>query len=206
MTDHKSTKKAKTSTDAPLGGATEHNDTDDVLTELIKDHNEVRELFATVGRARSEDKKRELTRQIITELVKHSVAEEQYLYPATRRALPDGNDIADHEIVEHAEVERMLGRLEHLDVGDQAFGTVLDQVISSVLHHAEHEEQDLFPRLRKALDREELRKLGDEVRLAKSTAPTHPHPGAPDTPPLNLVGDPVIGLVDRVRDALTGKH
>lgn len=185
--------------------STQHSDTDDLITELVKDHNELRAMFDSITDTPSDEKRQEVARQIITELVRHSVAEEQYLYPATRRALPDGDTLADHEIAEHSEVERMLSRLEKTPVEDPAFATLVSEIISSVLHHVREEEEELFPRLRAALDEDELARLGDAVRLAKRTAPTHPHPSTPDTPPLNLVGDPVIGLVDRVRDALSGR-
>ncbi len=186
--------------------STEHSTRDDVITELTKDHNELRELFDRIRRSRSDAKKAELAREIITELVKHSVAEEQYLYPAARRVLPDGDVLADHEIAEHAEVERLLATLEKLEPGEPSFETVVEEVVTSTLHHVEDEEKDLFPRLRKALDQAELDRLGDAVRLAKQTAPTHPHPTAPDRPPFNWVGDPMAGLVDRVRDAFTGSR
>jgi hypothetical protein len=48
-------------------------------------------------------------------------------------------------------------------------------------------------------------KLGDQVRRAKKTAPTPPHPSAPDTPPTNKLLAPGAGMVDCLRDALTGR-
>jgi hypothetical protein len=41
--------------------------------------------------------------------------------------------------------------------------------------------------------------------MAKKMAPTRPHPAAPDTPPANKLLAPGAGLVDRLRDALTGR-
>jgi hypothetical protein len=37
-------------------------------------------------------------------------------------------------------------------------------------------------------------------------APTHPHPSAPDKPPANKLLAPGAALVDRMRDALTGRQ
>lgn len=39
----------------------------------------------------------------------------------------------------------------------------------------------------------------------KKIAPTRPHPAAPDRPPVNKIMNPLTGLVDRMRDALTGR-
>ena len=52
---------------------------------------------------------------------------------------------------------------------------------------------------------EDLRELGRKVERAKKLAPTRPHPNAPDEPPWNKILAPGAGLVDRVRDALTGR-
>ncbi|MFY7066141.1 hypothetical protein ACOQFV_09790 [Nocardiopsis changdeensis] len=37
-------------------------------------------------------------------------------------------------------------------------------------------------------------------------APTRPHPGAPDTPPADRLLAPGAGLIDRMRDALSGRR
>jgi hypothetical protein len=67
------------------------------------------------------------------------------------------------------------------------------------------EEQELFPRLRAYIDAEELHDLGVRIQRGKNAAPTRPHPATPDTPPLNKVVGPGVGLVDRVRDRLSGR-
>jgi hypothetical protein len=40
------------------------------------------------------------------------------------------------------------------------------------------------------------------VLIAEEAAPTRPHPGTPATPPWNKVVDPMVGVVDRLRDAV----
>jgi hypothetical protein len=67
------------------------------------------------------------------------------------------------------------------------------------------EEQNLFPQLSRSAGKEELDQLGEKVRTAKKTAPTRPHPAAPDTPPANKLLAPGAGMVDRIRDALSGR-
>jgi hypothetical protein len=52
---------------------------------------------------------------------------------------------------------------------------------------------------------ETLMELGEKVRRAMEKTPTRPHPSAPDTPPANKLLKPGAGLVDRTRDALTGR-
>jgi hypothetical protein len=74
-----------------------------------------------------------------------------------------------------------------------------------IRHHVREEETDLFPGLREACSADELRELGAKVETAKKLAPTRRHPAAPDRPPLNTLLAPGAGLVDRLRDALSGR-
>jgi hypothetical protein len=77
--------------------------------------------------------------------------------------------------------------------------------MTEIRSHVTDEEENLFPRLRAACPAEALDTLGDKVRQAKKLAPTRPHPSAPDKPPANKLLAPGAGLVDRLRDALTGR-
>jgi hypothetical protein len=52
---------------------------------------------------------------VIAELVRHSVAEEEYMYPAARKTLEGGDQLADHELEEHAKAEKLMKELDGLD-------------------------------------------------------------------------------------------
>jgi hypothetical protein len=82
---------------------------------------------------------------------------------------------------------------------------LVDRVIAEVSAHVSDEEENLFPALGDVCSPEQLHDLGDKVRRAKKTAPTRPHPSAPDTPPANKLLAPGAGLVDRARDFVTGR-
>ncbi len=177
-----------------------------VISELTTDHREVDELFAQIEALPADDQnRRRLADQLTTELIRHSVAEEEYLYPAVRRYVDGGDDLADKEIADHSEVERMLKELESCEPGDGRFDSLLTQLKTSVTTHVADEEGRLFPLLADACSSEALEELGEKVRSAKKTAPTRPHPSAPDTPPANKLLAPGAGMVDRVRDMLTGR-
>lgn len=178
----------------------------DMVDQLIEDHREVEDLFRQLeSRQGSPEHRRQLANVMTSELVRHSVSEEQYLYPTARNVLDDGNKLADHELAEHAKAERTLKELEGVDASDQRFDSLVDEVIADVRHHIDEEETDLFRRLRQRCSHAELRELGIQLAAAKKTAPTRPHPNAPDTPPANKILAPTAGLVDRVRDVLTGR-
>ncbi|MEU5636531.1 hemerythrin domain-containing protein [Streptomyces rishiriensis] len=177
-----------------------------VIQELTADHREVDELFAQIEALPGADRqRRELADRLTMELIRHSVAEEEHLYPTVRRYVDGGDDLADKEIADHAEVEHMLKELEGCQPGDARFDALILRLKNSVTAHVDDEENRLFPMLADVCSADALAELGEKVRSAKRHAPTRPHPAAPDTPPANKLLAPGAGLVDRLRDMLTGR-
>jgi hemerythrin superfamily protein len=177
-----------------------------VIDELVTDHREVEELFGRIEGLPTGAKDRKVyAEQVTMELVRHSVAEEEYLYPAVREHVAGGDAIADKEIDDHSKAERIMKDLEGCDAGDPEFDRLIGMLMSEVRTHIADEEQNLFPQLRAACSPQALDDLGDKVRMAKKMAPTRPHPSAPDKPPANKLLAPGAGLVDRMRDALSGR-
>jgi hemerythrin superfamily protein len=178
----------------------------DLVTVITKDHREVEAIFAELESGNiSTKQRRDLADHMTAELVRHAVAEEMYMYPAIREHLPDGDKLADHEIEEHGEVEKLLQDLDGMDAADPKFDEILTKLIADVRHHVQEEESDILPKLQTACGADRMRELGEQVQRAKSVAPTRPHPSAPDTPPANKLLAPGTGLVDRLRDALSGR-
>ncbi|MGW1917587.1 hemerythrin domain-containing protein [Streptomyces sp. NPDC002076] len=177
-----------------------------VIQELTTDHREVEEIFGRIAALPpgSEDRKA-LADQATIELVRHSVAEESYLYPAVREHITGGDAMADKEIEDHAKAEQIMKDMEGLKADDARFDALMAQLMSEIRSHVMDEEQNLFPKLEAACSADTLMNLGDKVRRAKKMAPTRPHPSAPDTPPANKLLAPGAGLVDRMRDALSGR-
>jgi hemerythrin superfamily protein len=177
-----------------------------VIDELVTDHREVEELFGRIEGLPPGDKNRKVyADQVTIELVRHSVAEESYLYPAVREHIPGGDALADKELEDHAKAEQIMKDLEGCQADDPDFDRLTGLLMSEIRMHVADEEQNLFPRLRAACPVGALDDLGDKVRQAKKTAPTRPHPSAPDKPPANKLLAPGAGLIDRVRDALSGR-
>ncbi|MFC5746601.1 hemerythrin domain-containing protein [Actinomadura rugatobispora] len=72
---------------------------------------------------------------------------EMYLYPATRRFVPDGDQIADKELADHARVEKIMKDLEKADADGREFSTLLAKLMTEVRLHVRDEEENLFPAL-----------------------------------------------------------
>jgi hemerythrin-like domain-containing protein len=178
----------------------------DMVSVLVKDHEEMKEFFRQLEAATDAEERRDIADRLTAEVARHSVAEEMFLYPAARKVLPDGDALIDEELEEHAEAEKLLKRWEGMDGDDPEFMTVFGKIKEGLLHHIDEEEEPkLFPQMQQALSAEEQEQLGQRITLAKKVAPTGPHPSAPDEPPMNLVVGVPTGIVDRIRDAMSGR-
>ncbi|WP_346176148.1 hemerythrin domain-containing protein [Streptomyces cuspidosporus] len=149
----------------------------DVVDLLTADHREVQDLFEGYRASADPGQRRLLVDRITVELVRHSVAEEQYLYPTVRKALPNGDEVAEREIEELLEAERILGDLDRLDPADRRFDSLVRDLFDVVSMHIRGEEDVIFPELRERLTAEERLALGLRVGEAKTATPTRPYPG-----------------------------
>ena len=177
----------------------------DVVDILTTDHHEVLALVGQIPTADSAQR-RDMTDTVIAELMRHSVAEEMYVYPAMREHLTDGDSKVQHDIEEHQQLEEVMKELEGLDAGDAQFLEALGRLEAVLRDHVSDEENEHFPELRARLPREQLVELGREVEAAKKAAPTRPHPAAPHSELFHKLVGPGVGMVDRLRDKLTGRH
>src|ERR687883_174461 len=117
---------------------------------------------------------------------------------------PD-DDIIAELIVDHREVDELLAKLQG-DLSPEERQDTMEHVIAELVRHAIAEESYLYPALRAVYTQQELRDLGDKVRTAKAAAPTRPHPSAPRGEMARKTLGPMVGLVDRTRDLLTGRN
>jgi hemerythrin superfamily protein len=180
-------------------------DEQDVVDVLTIDHAEVTALLAEIWDTPDVELRRDLTDTVIAELVRHSVAEEMYVYPAMRKHLPDGEAAVEHDIAEHKELEATLKQLEAVEVTDARFTELLTQLQTTLADHVADEEVQQFPLLRARVPRAELVELAQKVESAKKLAPTRPHPAAPNNQVFHKLVGPGVGLVDRLRDKLSGR-
>lgn len=178
----------------------------DVVDVLTKDHAEMTQLIAQIWATDDPHRRRELADIVISEIVQHAVAEEMFVYPAIREHLPNGTGVVEHDTDEHKQIERTMKDLEGLEATDTRFAEVVRDLAKQLTHHADDEESEQFPQLRSHLPREKLVKLAEQVQAAKKIAPTRPHPGAPNDALFHFVVGPGVGLVDRLRDKLSGRQ
>jgi hemerythrin superfamily protein len=175
----------------------------DAIVLLREDHKTVEKLFKQFEKLgdNAHKSKRDVVDRIIQELSIHAAIEEMHFYPAVRAKSDEISDDVLEGLEEHHVVKWTLSELVDLDPTNERFDAKVTVLIESVRHHVEEEEEDMFPKVREAFGRNELRDLGDVMEKAKATAPKRPHPKAPDEPPMNALTNAPAGLLDNVRAA-----
>src|SRR5690606_35497946 len=176
----------------------------DAITMLKDDHKKVEALFKRFEKAgeKADVEKREIVGRINEELPNHAAVGEQVCHPVTRATVPAVEDVALESLEEHHIVKWVMSDLDGMDPQDERFDAKVTVLIENVRHHVEEEEGEYFPKVREELGRNALADIGEGIAAAKSVAPTHPTPRAPDTPPGNLVAGPAAGVAHRVGDAV----
>jgi len=156
-------------------------------------------MFARLDAATGKHRQ-ELFQQLVAELVRHEVAEEEILRPVSKHDA--GEAIANARIKEESEAEGLLKEMEKLDPGSAEFTSKLAKLRREVERHAESEETKEFPRVAAKETTERLEQMGRAYEAAKRAAPTRPHPSTPNTPAANLLAGPFAAVADRARDAV----
>jgi hypothetical protein len=122
-----------------------------------------------------------------------------------KQYLPDGEEAVAHDVEEHKELETIMKELESADVDGPGFVRLVEELAEVLRDHVQDEESEQFPRLREAIPREEMVELADKVQAAKEAAPTRPHPSSPNSELFHKTVGPGVGMIDRLRDKLTGR-
>lgn len=159
------------------------------ITLLKDDHRRIKQLFRDYQRLgdRAAKSRQKVVQDIIRELAVHSNIEEVVFYPQVRARVKNVEDDVLESLEEHHIVKWTLSELEKMQPSDERYNAKVTVLIENVKHHIEEEEQDLFPRVSKALSRQDLNEIGDELNNATVVAPIRPHPRAPDEPPGNVI-------------------
>jgi hemerythrin superfamily protein len=111
---------------------------------LQDDHRKVERLFETY----LHDTEDSVAREICEQLTLHAQVEEAALYPALRRNVDGGDDLADIAEQEHAAVKTLIARI--YDAPPEGLLDLVAELRREVDHHVEQEESTLFPEMREA--------------------------------------------------------
>lgn len=172
----------------------------DVIRILLEQHTRIQELFGQVHNA-SGDGKRQAFDDLRRLLAVHEAAEEMIVRPITRAAA-GGNRIASARNHEEHMATHMLAEIEKMDVGSQDFSAAFGKFETSVVEHAQHEENQEFPLILNNRTEQQRAWMGRALRVAESLAPTHPHPTAAGSTVAQYTLGPFASLLDHARDVI----
>lgn len=172
----------------------------DIIDRLTADHREVEQLLGQLEETAPEDRE-DLFRAVVSRLARHEAGEEAIVHPVTNQQAGQGEKISASVREEEQQAEELMADMENTDPTSDEFLEQFRRLRKDVLTHAEHEEDTEFPRLRDALEEEQLVEMGQAFERLKQAAPTHPHPRTPNDAVSQILLGPVAGIFDRARDA-----
>ncbi len=135
-------------------------------TDLLKkQHKSVKALFKKVENTEDGRRRRQLMDQIANELKTHTKIEEEIFYPAVREiGTSKAEEMVDEAYEEHHVVDLVLAELPTVDPEDERFAAKMTVLSELVEHHADEEEDEMFPTCEKKLGRERLEQLGEQMQ------------------------------------------
>ncbi|MET0337562.1 MAG: hemerythrin domain-containing protein [Caulobacter sp.] len=141
----------------------------DAIALLKADHRKVEELFESFEKARGVERKQTIAKQICTELIVHTIIEEEIFYPACRGAVED--DLLDEGYVEHDGAKVLIAEILSSEPSEEFYDAKVKVLSEQIEHHVEEEEkrvEGMFSQARKAgLD---MDALGEKMAMRKQQA------------------------------------
>lgn len=126
----------------------------DAIKMLKKQHREVEGMFKDLEKAKSAGPRRKIFDKLADALAVHATIEERHFYPAAKKK--QTQDQLLESVEEHLEVKRLIADLLDLEANDPVFMAKITVLKENVMHHVKEEEGELFPKVEKLLDEEEL--------------------------------------------------
>lgn len=142
----------------------EKSEAHNVLSLLKEDHKRVQKIFKEFKKTQDESTKKELVEIACNELTIHTQIEEELLYPAARKAIND-DKLLDEAGIEHQSAKQLINTLQKMQPGQDKYDATFSVLGEYVTHHIKEEEDEIFPKLKKA--RLDLVALGKQVMERK---------------------------------------
>jgi hemerythrin-like domain-containing protein len=139
----------------------------DPVALLKQDHREAATMLKTLADSKPGARRRSTVTKLVDALTLHMKIEESRVYPLVAHLVGPAEE--QEAEIEHGLARDGLVKLQEL-VDEPGFGAVVAMLTAGIRHHVKEEEQEIFPELKKKLDREQLRDLGDEVAADKKAA------------------------------------
>jgi hemerythrin-like domain-containing protein len=144
----------------------------DPVVLLKKDHREAEAMLKTLAASSPGARRKATLKKLDQALRLHMQIEEDDVYPLVAKLL--GEEDAQEANIEHDLARDGLDKMQEL-VDQPGFGAAVAMVTAGIKHHVKEEEHEMFPALKRKLDRDQLLELGGEVEAAKRAKQARAH-------------------------------
>jgi hemerythrin-like domain-containing protein len=129
------------------------------ISLLKTQHRKVEALFKKLEGGRSDPQT--VLEELANSLAAHMAIEHEFFYPGVKEV---DDEVINEAYEEHSLAELALKRLLSTDPEDEAFDARVTALKELIEHHVEEEEQELFPKVEKALSEETLNAMGKAMK------------------------------------------
>lgn len=140
-----------------------------IITLLKADHKEVSELFKKLLKSRTTANKDSVFSEIYNALTVHAEFEEKTFYPAIKKSAQT-KDLVMESFVEHDLMKILLSDIKNAPTKDDSWKAKVTVLEELVKHHVKEEEQDLFVKAKRILDKKQLEEMGKKYLERKEGA------------------------------------
>ena len=96
----------------------------------------------------------------------HTRMEEEIFYPALE-SFDETSDLVTEAYQEHEQVDQLLAQLSSQAPNEEEFQEALAELRSSIEHHVEEEENEMFPQAEQVLGQQRLQEMGQQMQAMK---------------------------------------
>lgn len=126
---------------------------------LAQQHRKVKAIFKKLENGRGDAGA--LLLELANDLAAHMAIEHELFYPAVAEI---DEFLINESFEEHALGEIAIKRLLATDPEDEAFKAKVTAARELIEHHADEEEEELFPKVEKQIDADQLKALGKQMK------------------------------------------
>ena len=142
----------------------------DVVDILVAQHDQMKDLMDRTAAAPAGEGKRQLFGDLVDLLKTHERGEQDVVHPVTRTNVSGGDATADARLGEEERADRLIAEAEAAELSPDSgeFDAWFERLRHAVLDHAEHEEREEFPKLRREVAPARLRTMAEELVAVQS--------------------------------------
>jgi hemerythrin-like domain-containing protein len=136
----------------------------DPVTLLKEEHREAKQMLKILQDSKPGARRQQTVQKLVTALLRHMELEERLVYPLVKNEVDP--EAAEEATIEHNLARNGLAQMTKL-VSEPGFGAAVAMVSAGINHHVKEEETEIFPKLKREVERSELQRLGAELAAGK---------------------------------------